>query len=132
MKPPVTGAALTTSVTDVVWTSEPLVPPIVTVYVPAGVELDVAMVRLEVQLGPVTEGGLKVALAPLGRPDALSETDPLKPLVGVTVTVYAGVFPPAVTLCEFGLADSEKSGVGPPGAANAAAPFGVPRPVGPS
>jgi hypothetical protein len=36
---------------------------------------------------PVTELGLKVAVAPEGRPDTLKVTVPLNPLEGVTVTV---------------------------------------------
>jgi hypothetical protein len=35
---------------------------------------------------PVTEAGLKVALAPTGNPVALKVTIPLKPPDGVTVT----------------------------------------------
>jgi hypothetical protein len=36
---------------------------------------------------PLTEAGLKLALAPDGRPDAVRLTVPLNPLTGVTVAV---------------------------------------------
>jgi len=36
---------------------------------------------------PLTEAGLKLALAPDGRPDAVRLTAPLNPLTGVTVAV---------------------------------------------
>ena len=46
------------------------------------------MVTVIVELPePVTEVGLKLALAPAGRPDALKVTVPLKPLSAPTFTV---------------------------------------------
>jgi len=36
---------------------------------------------------PLTEAGLKVAVAPVGRPLALSETVPLKPAMALTSMV---------------------------------------------
>ena len=50
-----------------------------------------------------------MALAPLGKPLTLNVTIPLKPLEGVTVTVYV-VDPPRRTLRDEGDAESEKSG----------------------
>jgi len=79
-------APVTTSVTVVEWTNEPLVPVIVSVYVPTGVEA--AVVTFMVLLPePMTEVGLNEALAPVGRPLALKVTVPLKPPDAVTVAL---------------------------------------------
>ena len=57
--------------------------------------------------------GEKLPVAPVGRPVTESVTGPAPP-VGFTLTVYV-VPDPAVTVCEDGAADIEKSGVvGPP------------------
>jgi hypothetical protein len=56
---------------------------------------------------PVIEGGLKFAVAPLGKPLALQATVPLKPLAAVTVVVYAAV-PPDGAVCELWVALTEK------------------------
>lgn len=57
--------------------------------------------------------GLKDAVTPVGRPLAVKLTDPVKPLLGVTVSV---VVPPGVTACVVttvvGEAATEKSGGG--------------------
>ena len=66
---------------DAVWTRAPLVPVIVSGYVPAGV-LD-AVLTESVEL-PVA--GLKLPLDPAGNPVTFHETLPLKPLTGATVT----------------------------------------------
>ena len=58
---------------------------------------------------PVTEVGLKLALAPLGRPLTLKLTMPVKPPNAVTDAVYE-VPPPCVTVCDAGEAAMEKSG----------------------
>ncbi len=58
----------------------------VTVELPVGVVLAVVTVMV-VEPEPVTEEGLKLAPAPVGRPEALKLTDPLNPFNGVTVTV---------------------------------------------
>lgn len=73
-------AELTTKVIVVVRVRLGLVLLAVTVivYVPAGVEVDVAKVMVEVP-EPVTEVGLKVAPAPDGTPDAAKLTVPAKP-----------------------------------------------------
>ena len=57
---------------------------------------------------PVTEVGLKVAVAPVGNPLALKATLPLKPLSALTVAVYVALLPTA-TLCGDGPAETEKS-----------------------
>src|SRR5262249_54456169 len=85
------------------------VPVIVTVYVPAGVEVDVARVRVELPEPPPIAPGLKLALAPAGRPLADRFTVSLKPFVGLTVTVVAVLFP-AVTVDEPGASEMVKSG----------------------
>jgi hypothetical protein len=50
------------------------------------VELEVVIVNVEVP-EPVTEVGLKLAVAPDGKPLALKVTVPEKPFEGVTVTL---------------------------------------------
>jgi hypothetical protein len=62
---------------------------------------------------PVTEVGLKLALAPVGRPLMLKATTPVNPPDAATVVVYE-VPAPAVTVCDAGVAVIEKSGVGAP------------------
>ena len=97
----------TTSVTLVVRVSGPLVPWIVSGYVPAGVVPLVATLSV-VEPDVVTDVGLKNAVAPAGNPVTLKFTVPVNPLPGVTVAVYV-VLPPGRTVCEAGVADSEKS-----------------------
>jgi hypothetical protein len=89
-------------------------------------------VRVSVEEAPeLTDAGLNDAVTPLGRPLALSATDSELPDVTAVETV-AVAFEPAATLRFVGLTEIEKS-LGPDDAGpNAAAPFGVPRPVGPS
>jgi hypothetical protein len=84
-KSPTTGA-FTTSETDEVWLSVPLVPVMVSGEVPVGVVLAVVMVRVE-EPDVVTEVGLKLAVAPAGNPVTLKFTVPVNPPVGLTVTV---------------------------------------------
>jgi hypothetical protein len=90
------GAGFTTRVTVVEWTRVPLVPVIVSVYVPGGVEALVVTDMVEVP-EPVTELGLKLALAPAGSPVAVRPTTPVNPPDPVTVALYE-VPPPAVTV----------------------------------
>src|SRR5882762_7102322 len=59
----------------------------------------------------VTDVGLKLADAPLGNPLALNVTVPVNPPDGVTVAVYV-VLAPWTTVCEAGVAETEKSAVG--------------------
>ena len=83
-KPPL--GALTISVTFAVCDKLPLVPFTAIVFVPAGVEANVVTVMVEGP-EPATEAGLKLAVAPVGKPVALKVTDPLKPLMALTVAV---------------------------------------------
>lgn len=64
----------------------PEVPVIVTVLVPVAAVLLAANVS---ELVVVVEAGVKVAVTPFGRPDAVKATLPVNPFVGVTVIVSA-------------------------------------------
>ena len=64
----------------------PLVPVIVMVLEPFGVEPEVVTVSVE-EPDPLIDVGLKLAVAPAGRPPALRPTVPLNPFCGVMVTV---------------------------------------------
>ncbi len=70
----------------------PLVPVIVIVNVPVEVVLAVVTVMVE-DPEPVTEGGLKLALVPVGNPLALKVTVPLNPPRAEMVAVYVVLFP---------------------------------------
>ncbi len=80
------AAALTTSVTVVECVRLPLVPVIVSVYVPAGVVEAVETDKVEFP-EPATEVGLKLPVAPLGKPLTLRFTVPVKPFTAVMVVV---------------------------------------------
>jgi len=81
------GAGLeTTRVTCAVWTVEPLVPVMVSGYEP-GATLEVVVTASVDAPPPVTVEGVNDPLAPVGRPDTVSATLPLKPPVGVTFVV---------------------------------------------
>lgn len=99
---------MTTSVTVVERTSDPLVPVTVSVKAPAGVDVEVVTDRVELP-EPATEVGLKAPVAPPGNPLTLKLTAPVKPPDGVTVAVYEAPAP-AVTVCELGVAERVKSG----------------------
>ena len=126
-EPPV---ELTVRANDVECVADEPVPVIVTVYVPAAVELEVEIVNVD-EPPLVTEDGENDAVAPLGRPVALSETVCAEPAV-VAVETVADVPEPAVTVADDGLSEIEKSFVGAVPGPKAATPFGVPSPVGPS
>ena len=64
-----------------------LVPVIVRINVPAGVEAEVETLSVEEPEPPLIEAELKFALAPLGNPLTLRSTVPLNPLLGVTDAV---------------------------------------------
>jgi hypothetical protein len=100
-------AAVTVSVNDVVCDPDAAAPVIVIAYVPAGVELKVAIVSDDDE-PEVTDDGENVAFAPAGRPVALSETVSAEPDVTAVETVAAAPFP-ATTLAEVGLTEMEKS-----------------------
>ena len=87
----------------------PLVPVIVSGKLPVGVVLAVVTVIVE-EPEVVTDGGVKLAVAPAGNPLALKVTVPVNPPVGVTVTVYV-VLLPWSTGCDAGVAEIEKSGL---------------------
>lgn len=101
------GAGFTTSVTVVECARLPLVPVMVNVKVPDGVEVVVVTDMVD-EPEPVTDVGLKLALAPAGNPPTLKLTLPPNPPDPVTVAVYE-VLPPAVTVAEAGVAEIEKS-----------------------
>ena len=79
-------AVVTTSVTVAVCVSEPLVPVIVKVGLPAGVLLVVVTVSVE-DPDPLIDGGENDGVAPLGSPLALRLTDPVNPLMALTLTM---------------------------------------------
>jgi hypothetical protein len=79
----------------------------------------------------LTVDGENDAVTPLGSPLALSETDSELPEVTAVETV-AVALDPAVTLTFVGLTETEKSLDPVEAGPNAAAPCGVPSPVGPS
>lgn len=109
------GAACTVNCTVVVCDNPPLVPRIVTVEVAAGVVADVVTVIVDVaDVG----FGANVACAPAGSPDALSDTDPVKPFCGAIETAYVVDFP-WTTVAVAGDALSAKSGFGAPPALSA-------------
>jgi hypothetical protein len=73
---------------------DPLVPEIVSEDDPAGVVLAVATVNNDVAPVPgLTLAGEKTAVAPLGSPLALSDTDPVNPFAAARVTVKFAVWP---------------------------------------
>jgi hypothetical protein len=73
-------------VTVVLCTKLPLVPVIVSVEVPAGVDGEAVIVS-ELVPEPVTDVGVKVAVAPGGKPLTEKVTVPLKPFKAVTALV---------------------------------------------
>jgi hypothetical protein len=75
-----------------------------------GVDVDVVTVIVELP-EPLTEVGLKMALAPDGRPDVPNVTMPLKPFCGVTVIVLVPLVP-WVTVTLLGDAERLKFGWG--------------------
>jgi len=67
-----------------VWVREPLTPVMVSGNVPAGVLAVALTVRVE---DPVAGFGLKLPVAPVGNPLTLNVTAPVKPLIGVMLTL---------------------------------------------
>ncbi len=80
------AAALTTRLTDAVCTRFPLDAVMVSGYVPNGVAEVVFTANVE-DPEPVTELGLKLAVAPEGSPLILKVTAPLNPPVDAMFTV---------------------------------------------
>ena len=64
----------------------PLVPVMVNVYVPAGVDDEVATLSVD-EPEPVTDAGLKDPVAPVGNPLTLRLTALLKPFCALTLAV---------------------------------------------
>lgn len=103
----VADAELMVSEMVVVWLSVPDVPVTVTVLVPVAAVLLAVNVRTPVEvIGFVPNE----AVTPLGRPEADSVTEPVKPPEGVSVMVLVPVVP-CLTVKLAGEADNEKSGV---------------------
>jgi hypothetical protein len=98
---------LTARVTTAECVTLPLVPVMVRLELPAGVEVVVLTVSVD-DPELLTDAGLKLAVVPAGKPETASETLPLKPLIAPTVAMYV-VLLPAVTVCDAGVAESEKS-----------------------
>ena len=98
---------LTTSVTFTVRVSGPLVPWIVSGYVPDAVAALVATL-IVVDPDVVTDAGANAAVAPAGRPVTLKATVPVNPAPGVTVAENV-VLPPDATVRDTGVAESVKS-----------------------
>jgi hypothetical protein len=98
---------VTVSVTEAVRVTLPEVPVTVTVKPPVRAVLLAARVSV---LVPVVLLGLKKALMPLGKPDALKATLPVNPFWGVTVMVLPPL-EPCVRLMLIGEAESVKFGV---------------------
>ena len=85
----------------------PDVPVTVNVYVPpATAAVGVTVNRLEPE--PGKDDGVKLAVAPEGTPVTLKLTTPVKPLIGVTLTVNGNVAVGSVVIAA-GLALNEKS-----------------------
>jgi hypothetical protein len=101
------GGAVTFKETVVACVSEPLVPVIVSVEEPTGVVDAVVTVRVELAPGPIADG-LNEAVAPAGKPLALSPTLPVNEPTAPTLTAYV-VLPPTTTLFEDGVALTVKS-----------------------
>jgi len=94
-------AAETVRVIVVVFVELPDVPVIVTVAVPV---LAVLLAVSVIMLVLVVLLGLKDAVTPLGRPEAVKLTLPLNPFCGVTVIVLVPLLP-CMTLKLFGDAE---------------------------
>ena len=86
------GVIVTTRVVDVVWFRDPLVPLTVSDSANGSAAPVVFIVSVDVPPPPVIVGGLNPPLVtPVGKPlslDTVRLTDPVNPLIGVTVTLY--------------------------------------------
>jgi hypothetical protein len=86
-------AAVTVRLTVAVWVNVPEVPVMVTVEVPAAAELLAVSVNA---LVVVALAGLKAAVTPLGRPEAVRPTLPVKAFFGDMVSVLEPLAPCAI------------------------------------
>jgi hypothetical protein len=103
---------VTVTDTVVVLVVLPLVPVMVTVAAPAAAELLAVNFSIEVTLPlaeGVTEAGESDAVTPRGRPETLSDTAELKPLLLVTVMVLVPDAPCTIVKL-LGESDSENDG----------------------
>lgn len=103
----------TVRVTVAVWLMVPLIPVMVIVYVPAGVDAVVPIVRVEVPLEPGVRGmlvGAKVKLMPVAAGETVAEsaTLPVKPRL-LAVIVEVADCPEVIVLGVAALAASVKS-----------------------
>src|ERR1043165_8428928 len=87
------GAPLTVRLNVVVRVELGPVPVMVTASVPDGVDAEAAIVSVDVPPAELIEAGLKLAVAPDGRPDAVSATVCAEPLVSVAVIVLVTELP---------------------------------------
>ncbi len=92
------------------WDKAPLVPVMVRVDPPKVFASTAVTVSIEI-VEPVTEGGLKEAVAFAGSPLTARLTVPVNPLNALTPMTYFAVAP--VNLCDAGAAEIEKSGADP-------------------
>ncbi len=125
------GAAVTVSLTVDVCVTPPPVPVTVIVYVPVAVVEATAKLSVDVpEPGAAMGLGLKVAVTPVGWPDADKATAELKPFKTALVIVDEPLFP-CTTETELGEAEREKLGVveAPTSALIRLAPFILPQPV---
>lgn len=121
------AAADTVRASVVVAVKLPDVPVMVTVEVPV---VAVALAVSDSVLVPVVGFVPKVAVTPLGSPEAAKVTLPVNPPTSVTVTVLVPAAPPWVIVKLLGESESVKLGVPDPASALMRfAPFGLPHPV---
>ena len=102
---------ITSTVTVTVWLVLPFLPVMVMVRLPVVARLVVEMVSVEVP-APVIDDGLKVAVSPLPRPEAVSVMAELKPPVTALVIVTVPELPRSM-VSEVGEALIEKPAVVP-------------------
>ena len=99
----------TLNVTGAVCTTVLLAPLIVRVESVAGVAPEVVTVSVDVPVLPTMVEGLKLAVAPTGRPVTVKATSPVSPFSAVLLTAYV-VLPPIPTACFAGDAARAKTG----------------------
>ena len=82
-----TAKSVTLNVTVAACAAVPFVPVIVSVEFAAGVVPLVVIVNVDVPVLPMIAAGLKLAVAPVGRPETARATSPVSPLTAVLVNV---------------------------------------------
>ncbi|HEU4386906.1 MAG TPA: hypothetical protein VFV34_03850, partial [Blastocatellia bacterium] len=106
------GLGFMTRPIDVLLVRPPPVPVIMTVDEPVAAVADA--VNVSVVLAPLVEAGLKLAVTPLGNPEALNDTLPVNPPLRVIEMVLVPLAPRLI-LTLAGLAESAKLGPEPTG-----------------